>query len=405
MKLETMHRKLSLRLALACMTLSLAGAACAADQERIVKIAGFGTKSGVLRQFGVNSEAAMRAAAEQINNSGGVRLGDGARGKIVVEYFDDRCNTEEGISLVRRFASSDWLVAVGTTCSPVVESVFGVEQKKAGDASDSGLQLPIFTDVAMKIGLARTSEWAFRNIPDEVGMYESLFAWLKANHPEAKSVYGGVEEDFVHSRQTWHSVMKERAKAAGYDVKGEAKWLLNDTNFTAQVREMKSVGADVIAISAHPFTACGVLKEMQRQGVKSKVLVGLTSISSPETLEVCGKQAEGLIIPTSYAPVTPKAKAAAEATARYKGYADLHSMAAWENMFALKQAIESEGVLAKPGSIQEDRAKIRAGLAKMKEMDGLLGKSRRTAERESIKPFVFVQARNNTWQVIHDPQQ
>ena len=47
---------------------------------------------------------------------------------------------------------------------------------------------------------------------------------------------------------------------------------------------MKKANADVVAISAHPFTTCGVLKEMQRQGVKPKVLVGLTSSSSLETL-------------------------------------------------------------------------------------------------------------------------
>ena len=41
-------------------------------QERTVKIYGIGAKSGVVRIFGLNSEAAMKAAAEQINKAGGV---------------------------------------------------------------------------------------------------------------------------------------------------------------------------------------------------------------------------------------------------------------------------------------------------------------------------------------------
>jgi branched-chain amino acid transport system substrate-binding protein len=392
----------------ALIVLSLFAAGAAAAEERQVKIAGFGAKSGVLRQFGVNSEAALLAAADQINKTGGVKLGDGSKAKIVVEFFDDRCTAEEGISVMRRIAAADWLVAVGPTCSPVAEPLFGVLQKKAGDASDSGMQMPIFTDVAIKPGLAKISEWAFRNVPNEAGMYESLFAWLKTAHPDAKVVYGGVEEDYAHSRATWYSVMKAKAKAAGYDVKeekGESKWLLNDTNFATQVREIKAANADVVAISAHPFTTCGVLKEMQRQGVKPKVLVGLTSSSSLETMEACGKQAEGMIIPTSYAPVNPQAKAAAEATAKFKGFADLHSMAAWENVFILKQVIESEGVLAKPDTVQADRARIRNGLAKLKETDGLLGKSQRTEEREANKPFLFVQARNSAWHVLPTPKQ
>ena len=75
----------------------------------------------------------------------------------------------------------------------------------------------------------------------------------------------------------------------GFQVLGESKWLLADTNFATQMREMKKVNADVVAISAHPFSLCGALKEMQRQGVKPKVLIGLTSSSSMETLEGCGK--------------------------------------------------------------------------------------------------------------------
>src|SRR5215468_3122339 len=124
-------------------------------EERAVKIAGFGAQSGVLRPFGANSEAAMRAAADVINKSGGVKLGDGAIGKIVVEYSDDRCNPEEGIAVTRKIAASDQLAAIGTTCSSVLEPVFGVLQKKVSATNDSGVQLPIFADVAMKIGLAK----------------------------------------------------------------------------------------------------------------------------------------------------------------------------------------------------------------------------------------------------------
>jgi branched-chain amino acid transport system substrate-binding protein len=146
-----------------------------------------------------------------------------------------------------------------------------------------------------------------------------------------------------------------------------------------------------------------VLKEMRRQSVKPKVIVGLTSASSLETLRGCAAQAEGTYIPTSYAPVTKEAAAAAEATARFNGSADLHSMGAWENVFIIKQVIESEGVLAKPDTVAADRRKIRDGLAKLKETDGLLGKSVRTPDREAIKPFVFVQANAGHWKVAHTP--
>ncbi len=375
----------------------------AAAQDRVVKITGFGAKSGVVRSFGVNSEAALKAAADEINKAGGIKLGDGANGKIQIEFLDDRCNAEEGISVVRRIASTDAIVGVGPTCSNVAEPLFGILQKKVGDAGDTGLQFPVFTDVAIKVGLAKISEWAFRNVPNEVEMYGSLFAWVRQKHPELKTIYGGVEEDFAHSRASWYAIMKEQAGKNGFEVKGESKWLLADTNFATQVREMKNAKPDVVAISAHPFTTCGVLKEMQRQGVKPKLLIGLTSSSSLETLQGCAQQAEGIIIPTSFAPVTAAAKAAAANTAKFQGSLDLHSGAAYEIVQILKRVMESEKIMAKPDTVQADRRKIREGLAKLTETEGLIGKSKRTPDREAVKPYLFVHAKKANWEVLHTP--
>ena len=164
----------------------------------------------------------MKAAAEEINKAGGVTLGDGTKAKFTIEFLDDRCNAEEGISVVRRIASTDAFVAVGPTCSNVAESLFGILQKKVGDASDSGLQFPIIADVAAKGGLAKISEWSFRNVPSEFEMYKSLFAWVKTQHPELKTIYGGVEKDFAHSNATY-GVMKAQAEANGFQVLGQSR--------------------------------------------------------------------------------------------------------------------------------------------------------------------------------------
>jgi branched-chain amino acid transport system substrate-binding protein len=386
----------------ALAAIALGFSAPASAQDRTVKITGFGAKSGVVRVFGINSEAALKAAAEVINNAGGVTLGDGSKAKFTVEFLDDRCNAEEGISVVRRIASTDAFVAVGPTCSNVAESLFGILQKKVGDASDSGLQFPIIADVAAKGGLAKISEWSFRNVPSEFEMYKSLFAWLKTQYPDLKTIWGGVEKDFAHSNATF-GVMKAQAEANGLQVLGQSEWLLADTTFSTQVREMKRANPEIVAISAHPFTTCGVLKEMDRQGVKPKLLIGLTSSSSIETLQGCAKQAEGIIIPTSFAPVTPEATAAAEQVAKFGGSADLHSAAAYEIMFILKDVIEQKKIMAKPDTVQEDRVKMREGLAALKETNGLLGKVGRTPDREAIKPFLYVNAKDGSWQVLYKP--
>jgi branched-chain amino acid transport system substrate-binding protein len=392
------------RLNLVLGATALAAASLTFAQEKTFKIYGLGAKSGVVRIFGLNSEAAMKAAAAEINKSGGVTLGDGSKAKLVIEYLDDRCSPEEGINALRRIASQpDAVVAVGPTCSNVAEPVFGILQKKVGDASDSGLQFPLFTDVAAKGGLASISQWAFRNVPSEAAMYKSLFEWLKTTNADVKTVWGGVEKDFAHSNATFN-VMKDNAGKSGFEVLGQSEWLLADTSFSTQVREMKRSNADMVIISAHPFTTCGVLKEMQRQNVKPKLLVGLTSSSSMETLNGCAQQAEGIIIPTSFAPVTPEAKHAADALQAMNASMDLHNAGAWENIFTLKSLIEKQKIMGRPDTVQEDRKKMREGLANLKETQGLLGKVGRTNDREAIKPFLFVHAKNAKWEVAYTPK-
>lgn len=395
--------KLLLTAAVAALAVTGLTGASSMAAERTVKISGFGAKSGVIRSFGINTEAVMRAAVKHINANGGVKLGDGTMAKIEMTFDDDRCNAEEGISVLRRIASSESIVAIGPTCSNVAEPLFGILQKTVDDGSDSGLQMPIFTDTAIKGGLAKISQWAFRNVPNESEMYRTLFLWVKQQYPDLKSVYGGVEEDFAHSRFTWYKVMQVRSEEAGFEVKGFSKWLLADTNFSTQVRAMKKAKADFVALSSHPFTLCGMLKEMKRQKVKPKLIIGLTSSSSMETMQGCAKSAEGIIIPSSFAPVNDNAKMVADLTDKQGGSADLHSAAAWEIVQVLKGVIESEGVMAKPDTVQADRRKIRDGLAKLKATDGLLGTIQRTDEGEATKPYLYVHAQGGQWVVLHNP--
>ena len=400
--------KRSLRIALSTLLIAPLVAsltwAPAAAQDRVIKIAGVGAMTGVIRGFGINSKAVLDMAVDEMNAAGGIRLKDGSRAKIVTTFQDERCNAEEGISVVRKLASEDWLVLIGPTCSNVAEPLFGILQQKVGAAGDSGLQFPIFTDTAIKPGLAKISEWSFRNVPHEPTMYNHLFKWLKEKYPDARTVAGGVESDFAHSNSN-SGTMDAAAKAAGFEVLGWEKWLLTDTEFSTQVGKWRRSKPDVIAISSHPFTLCGTLREMKRQGVKPKLLVGLTSSATLETMVGCGPEAEGLIIPTGFAPVTPEAKRVAKIVAeRYKGNVDLHSAAVYENIQVLKMVIETSGVEAKPTTVQSDRRKIRDGLAQVKEFDGLLGKVKRLDDRESQKPYVFAIAKNSDWAVLYAPR-
>jgi branched-chain amino acid transport system substrate-binding protein len=60
--------------------------------------------------------------------------------------------------------------------------------------------------------------------------------------------------------------------------------------------------------------------------------------------------------------------------------------------------------MAKPDTVKEDREKVRAGLAKLAETQGLLGTSKRTSDREAVKPYLFVHAKAGKWVVLYTPK-
>jgi branched-chain amino acid transport system substrate-binding protein len=372
-------------------------------QRRSIKIAAFGTLTGPIKSFGVNSRAALQAAAQTIDAAGGIKLKDGSIGYFDVTYADDHCKPDDAIGIIRQAAASDAIIGIGPSCSSVAEPLYGTLQRHVDDPADNGLQFPIFTDGATKADLAKISEWAFRNAPNEGDMYKTLWKWVSDNYPGLKTVYAGEEADFAHSHSTWNNIIKVEAEAAGFNVIGSVGWSINDTAFAEQARAIVAANADVMVISAHAPSTCGVLTELSRLKYRPKLLVGLTSSSTPETLKLCGADAEGLLIPTSFIATTPKTIDEALAVSRCGGIADLHGMAAWEILYAIKGAIEQQGIVPTSTSVQADRRKLRDGLAQTGTMRGVLGLIFRRADRESLKPFVLVQAKGTEWKVVFTP--
>ncbi|MBS0420296.1 MAG: alpha/beta fold hydrolase [Proteobacteria bacterium] len=365
-----------------------------------IKIAAFGALTGPVQSFGINSRAALLAAAQRIDRDGGVKLADGSVGHFDISYTDDHCNADDAIAFLKQAAAADTLVAIGPSCSSVAEPLYGTLQHKVDDNNDPGLRIPVFTDGATKANLARLSEWAFRNSPNEGDMYESLWAWVRQQYPGVRTVYTAEESDFAHSHSTLQNIISKKAIASGLQVLGNTGWSINDTAFEAPAKAIGNSHADVVVISAHARTTCGVLTQLAQQNIHPKLLIGLTSASTPETLSLCGPAADGLVIPTSFVANTPERQRQAHEVEAMGGIADLHSMAGWEILFTLQQAIEQSGIVPGPQTVASDRRKLRDTLAHLQTMNGVMGTINRTPQRESLKPFVLVRAEHGAWKVI-----
>lgn len=397
-------------LVLASLLVFSPGGVAAFQEEGTLRIGGMWALSGPAAYIGSSSKGLASLAVDEINEAGGVAI-QGKRVKLELHTYDDACKAEEGLTVVRRLADADKvLFSLGPTCSSVAEPVFGILQKKLDDAGDTGLQFLFFTDTAIKFGLAKISPWAFRNVGNEPAMFDLTFKLIKERRPDLKTVAVAYESDFAHSVSTWQGAAKPALEKYGYRVVEIVEWRFEDTEFGAQTAKLRKANADILLMLTHTYTTCGSAKEFKRQRVKAKLMVGITSAASTETVQGCGQAVEGLTIPTNFAAITPKAKALAEkAWAKYKADSNLHSVPAYENVYAIKGIVEKAGVQNQQGTLLQDRRKVRDALAKLGSFPGVLSPIKMNGDddivkpRDVDKPIVVVQMRGGQWTVWYQP--
>src|SRR6516164_1539208 len=108
-------------LAVCAIGSAIAVSSSAPPQRRPIRIAAFGTLTGPVRSFGINSRATLKTAAERIDAAGGVKLKDGSIGFFDFSYADDHCKPDEAIDIVQRAAASEAILGIGPSCSSVAE--------------------------------------------------------------------------------------------------------------------------------------------------------------------------------------------------------------------------------------------------------------------------------------------
>jgi len=382
------------------------------QSEGTVRIGGMWPLSGPAAFFGKAAYGLASLAVDEINEAGGLVV-EGKRVKLALHAQDEACNAEQGLAVVKRLATVDKVIfSLGPGCSSVAEPVFGTLQKKLGDASDSGLQLLFFTDIATKFGLAKLSPWVFRNTPDEPAMYDFVVKYLKEKHPDLKTVMVSYESDFAHSAATWNLAVKpalERHKH--HQIVEVVDWRWLDNEYGAQVTRLRKANADVYFSLTHTPSTCPSMLELKRQRVKPKMVIGITSLAGTEVLQQCPDVAAGIIAPSNFAPITPRAKQVADkAWERYKADSNIHSVPAYENVHLMKGLIEKAAIKNTEDTLLADRRKLRDQLAKVGTFQGVVGKITMRPEDDPVKPrdvdkdMILVQIKAAKWDVFWAPE-
>ncbi len=369
------------------------------QDDGTIRIGQMEVLSGPFAEAGMEAIFISDFAVKEINAMGGVKIG-GKMVKLDKRNYDSACNPEQGINVTRKMANEDKvLVMVGPSCSSVAEPVYGLFQKKLGDANDIGLQVTIFTDIATKFGLERLTPWAFRNTGNEKIMYDDVFGKLKKYHG-VKTIAVGYEKNFTHSRGTYESGFIPAAKKHGLKIIEVQNWLLDDTDFSVQITKLRRAKADMLATGAHHPSMCRAMQEAKRQGWTPKIHVAITSAAVQQTLDVCKDVAENIIIPTSFLALPGRPGEVYNnilKASNDKWHMSHHNSASYEVFWIIKKVIEDAGIKNRPDTLQEDRRKFRDAMTRVKNFPGLMGAISFDKWGQAIKEHSIGQVKGGKW--------
>jgi branched-chain amino acid transport system substrate-binding protein len=330
---------------------------------RNVKIGCMVPLTGKGAEWGQTAKHGMEIAVEEINAKGGI-------GGLPIDLicYDTQTLESEGLKVISRLVERDKVLAISGPCfSSVFETI--------APQLDARIKTVINSYCSAKPGLSAMSKWAFRNtLTSDKQLKPVVAAWVKEYKPKKVAIIFDAED--AVSKAEGDKIMPVLLKENGVEVAGKLTYRTKDTDYSAQITQAKSMGADGIAFGSCYQNAAAIAKEAHKQGLKVP-MVGGACASAPGFIEIAGKAAEGAYMSTAAWLDDPRPEVQAylkKAMAKNNGKAPPYGgPRAYDIIYSYKHCIEKSGVTNKPADLASDRDKIRGCLAGMKGFPGVAG--------------------------------
>jgi branched-chain amino acid transport system substrate-binding protein len=329
-----------------------------------IKFGGIYSISGVCAEWGMAAKIGSEIAIEEINAAGGI-------GGVPVEqvWYDVGCKAPPAIPVVEKLAKQDKVLAVNGPCqSSVVEVIYPKLNR---------LKVVLVSFCSSKPGLSALSSYGFRNtLTSDKQLGPAIVKW-KEKYGIKNAVILYNSEDAV-STVEGKKIMPVLFKKYGIKLLKMYSFQTGTVDFAPFMTEIKGLKPDGIGVGSCYEHGAKIAIEARRQGLQAPVLGGACN-STPGLIEIGGAAVEGYYGSTAAwiegNPDPRMVKFLKKFKARSPGgkappYGGPRS---YDNIYILKKIIEEEGVTNRPGDLQEDRDKIRAGWAKLKNYNGICG--------------------------------
>ncbi len=331
-----------------------------------IKIGHLVMLSGPLAMYGAMESDAIALAIEDINNSGGINWSP-----LEIVRYDTRADPQEAVTQFRKLVDQDGVVAV---LGPFNSGEFEVVAPLAVETGVAAMSIAGSPGIA-----AANRPFAFQiHVPFASLAAPTVDAFVK-KYPEVKSVALAGDTKYRASEAEIKRIYPQVFTERGLRLAGTVEFDTATTDYSAIVTRIKDLDPDALFASGIPGPAFGLLKEMERQGFRKRLLLSGMLGGGGSVIPLMGSYLDGTVI--SYW-VDFEDKSTQDWQSRWLSVVKADARVAQKPLFASTDLSVYNATMAMAGTMREARigaetplkevrSKIKDGLERLRDFQGV----------------------------------
>ncbi len=355
------------------------GSSASSGQQKTATVGLALSLTGAAAQYGVTQKNGANLAADEINSSNYV---PGVKLNLLLE--DDASDKAQGINVFQKFINQDRVVAIiGPTLSNTAV---------AADPVAQAAKVPVLAVSNTGTGITTIGNYIFRDSLAEADVIpQTVKAAINSLHFSKAAVFY-ANDDAVS--KDGYDAFKKALDDNKIQIVDTETFATADKDFSAQLTKARGANPDVLVVAALLNPDVGLTVQARQLGM-NQTIVGGNGFNTPVFIQQAGKSGEGVIVGAAWNSAQPNPKSQAFISAykaKFNADPDQFAAQSYAGVYIMAQAIKNGNSI--------ERSAIRDNLAKIQNLDTVLGSFSFTPGRDANHKAVIQVVKDGKFQIL-----
>ncbi|MDT8716710.1 ABC transporter substrate-binding protein [Clostridium sp. 19966] len=279
-------KKIAVVMTLALMVTAVAtGCKAKGSSSDVIKIGVVTPLTGSVAAYGKSAQKGLNLLQDEVNNGGGIN-----GKKVQFVYEDDEAKAQSAVNAGNKLINDEKVVAiVGPLTSTSANALAPIAQQN---------KIPMVTGTATNAKVTQAGDYIFRTCFIDPFQGKVLANFATGTDLKAKTAAVLYNNGDAYSKGLADTFV-ESFKANGGTIVSTKTYNTNDTDFSAQLTEIKGTNPDVILLPDYYGTVGMIAKQARQLGIKSTFLGG-DGWDSADLFKIGKEYVEGSYISDHY---------------------------------------------------------------------------------------------------------